>query len=55
MLIPRALAINQDDYERMQAAEVKSVGAYKGKLQEEGPGGTLLFNGGLVHVQTLAL
>jgi len=30
------------------------VGSYGGKLVEEGPGGTLLFNGGLVHVQTLA-
>lgn len=52
-LIPRALPLSADDIKRMETAEVKSVGAYRGKLQEEGPGGTLLFNGGLVHVQTL--
>lgn len=53
-LIPRALTLGIEDHKRMQAAETRTIGAYRGRLQEEGPGGTLLFNGGLVHVQTLS-
>ncbi|CAN0503083.1 unnamed protein product, partial [Phaeothamnion confervicola] len=52
-LIPRAMTLTVEDHKRMQAGETLTIGAYRGKLQEQGPGGTLLFNGGLVHVQTL--
>lgn len=52
-LIPRALTLTADDLKRMGQGERKSIGSYSGRVQEDGPGGTLLFNGGLIHVQTL--
>lgn len=53
-LIPRALALTSDDLAKMKALEVKKVGAISGGVVEEGPEGTLMFNGGLVHVQATA-
>ena len=52
-LIPRALTLTADNLKRMGQGERKSIGSYSGRVQEDGPGGTLLFNGGLIHVQTL--
>lgn len=53
-LIPRALTLTPDDVTKMGQGEKRTLGPYAGKLVETGDGGTLLFNGGLVHVQTLA-
>ncbi len=54
LLIPRALMFSADDVTRMGKAERKSFGSYSGRVVEDAPGGTLLFNnGGLIHVETL--
>lgn len=53
-LIPRALTLTTADIARMNGGARKELGSYSGKFVEDGPGGTLLFTGGLVHVQTLA-
>ena len=53
-LVPRALVLTDDDVKRMGAnGERKTIAHVSGRSQEEGPDGTLLFNGGLIHVQTL--
>ncbi len=52
-LIPRALTLSAEDIARMEAGARRTVGANTGKLVEESSNGTLLFNGGLIHVQTL--
>ncbi|MFI4974220.1 MAG: hypothetical protein ACHP84_06775 [Caulobacterales bacterium] len=52
-LIPRALTLTEDDLKRMAQGQRKSVGSYGGWVQEDGPDGTLFFNGGLIHVQTI--
>jgi hypothetical protein len=53
ILIPRALTLTDEDVKRMDAGERKTVGGVSGQVVEGGPGGTLLFNKGLIHVQTL--
>lgn len=52
-LIPRALTLGVDDITKMDAGAKKTIGGYAGKVQEETPDGALLFNGGLVHVQSV--
>jgi hypothetical protein len=54
VLIPRALTLGVDDIAKMDAGAKKTIGGYAGKVQEETPDGALLFNGGLVHIQTVA-
>ena len=53
VLIPRALGLTEDDLKTLGASDRKSLAHYSGKIVEEGPDGVLLFNGGLIHVQTL--
>jgi hypothetical protein len=53
-LLPRALTLTPDDLDRMEKGEKKSIGPYGGKTVEDGRDGTLLFNGGLTHVQTIS-
>jgi hypothetical protein len=56
-LIPRAMTITDGDRKVMTGRDKKgaALGGYAGRIQEEGPAGTLLFqyNGGLVHVATI--
>lgn len=56
ILTPRALALADADAKSMSSRDKKNVvlGGFGGRLQEETPTGSLLFNGALVHVQTLA-
>lgn len=53
VLVPRALTLTEDDLTRMGQGEKKTTGGYTGRVQEDGPTGTLLYNGSLIHVQTL--
>jgi hypothetical protein len=54
-LIPRALQLSEDDLKTMSTKDKKNVvrGGFAGRLQEDGPDGALLYNGGLLYVQTL--
>lgn len=53
-LIPRALQFTDADLQAASAAERSGNGAYPGsRVIEQSANGMLLFNGGLVHVQTL--
>jgi len=56
LLIPRALTLSEADLTAMSAKDKKValLGGYSGRIQEEAPSGTLLFTGGLVHVQTIS-
>ena len=55
LLIPRALELSAADAVAMKAKTHKAawLGGYSGRVQEETPEGTLLFNGAFVHVRTL--
>jgi hypothetical protein len=54
-LAVRALEIRDADVKAMNTKDHKRfvMAGFTGRKQEEGPDGTLLFNGDLVHVQTL--
>ncbi|MDB5433636.1 MAG: hypothetical protein JWP35_4752 [Caulobacter sp.] len=56
VLMPRAFAMTEDDLKVMSGRDRKNTmaGGYMGRVQEESPSGTLLYTGGLVHVQTLS-
>lgn len=54
-LIPRALQFTDAELEAASAAERSTDTTYRGsRVIEQNENGTLLFNGGLVHVQTLS-
>ncbi|HEX2816314.1 MAG TPA: hypothetical protein VHN39_07970 [Phenylobacterium sp.] len=55
-LIPRALELKEADETVMLAKDKKNTvaGGFNGKVQEDGPAGTLLYSGALIHVQTIA-
>jgi hypothetical protein len=53
-LIPRAFAFTDGDVKSMAAGESKQLdNNVSGEVVEDGPASLLLFNGGLIHVQTL--
>jgi voltage-gated potassium channel Kch len=56
-LIPQALALSEADLKAMTTKTKKFtvVGGFNGRIQDQGPSGTLLLTptGGLVHVQTV--
>lgn len=55
-LAPRALPLTEAEAKVMNGKDRKMafIGGFGGRTQEVGEGGTLLFNGGLVHIKTIA-
>jgi hypothetical protein len=55
-LLPRAMGLQEADLKILDARDKKYVvrGGYSGRIQDEGPEGALLYNGSLVHVQTIS-
>jgi hypothetical protein len=56
VLAPRALQLQEADLKAMGSKPHKAgvAGGMTGWIQEEGPSGTLLYTGGLIHEQTIA-
>jgi hypothetical protein len=54
-LMQQAINLQEGDVKTMNAREhkMKNLCGFAGRLQEDGPNGALLFNGGLVRVRTL--
>jgi hypothetical protein len=56
LLIPRALELTEAGETAMLTKDKKNLvaGGFSGRVQEDGPTGTLLYSGALIHVQTVA-